>query len=223
VLEVSYGLDKASPSKLSAPVLNKESPVPVQQTLWRLFVPAEDYVLRYDRTFSLLPPGQGQAMLHSLAAGQPTGLGFKLDRQGALWEFVRQGGPGELSVSTMGKEVFSILVWLIVLGMGLAMLRMPGMRRVLIVLGVALLLMIVNLMAPLLVGLVASVGIWGALIVAVLWLAQWVFIRLPRGRKEAATAGQPAGPPPLTPPAGGGPSEKPASPGLRPGDSKAKE
>ena len=190
VLEISYGLDKASASHLAAPILNKSSPIPVQQTLWRLFVPAEDYVLRYDRTFSPLPPGQGQQTLKELALGQPCSLDFKLERQGNLLEFVRQGGPGELSVEIMGKEAFSVVVWLVVVAVGVLMLRLSGYRRVMWLLGIALAAMILHLWAPMLVGKAFAVGGWAMILVLALWGAQWLFFRLPRKKKSS--------PPPAT-------------------------
>jgi hypothetical protein len=185
VLEISYGLDKASASHLAAPILNKSSPVPVQQTLWRLFVPAEDYVLRYDRTFSPLPDGQGQQLLNELAAGQPCALAFKQERQGNLLEFVRQGGPGELSVWIIGKEAFSVIVWLAVIVVGALMLPLGGYRRVMWLLGIALAAMIVHLWAPLLVGKAFWVGVWAMILVAAMWAAQWLFFRLPRKKKTS--------------------------------------
>jgi hypothetical protein len=197
VLEISYGLDKASASRLVAPILNKSSPVPVQQTLWRLFVPAEDYVLRYDRTFSPLEPGQGQQTLKELAVGQPCNLEFKLERQGNLLEFVRQGGPGELSVSIIGKEAFSIIVWLVVVLVGVLMLPLSGYRRVMWLLGVALAAMILHLWAPLLVGKAFSVGFWAMILVAAMWGAQWLFFRLPRKKKDSPPAAAAATVPPV--------------------------
>lgn len=185
VLEISYSLDKASASRLAAPILNKSSPVPVQQTLWRLFVLAEDYVLRYDRTFSPLSDGQGQQMLNELAVGQPCALTFKQERQGNLLEFVRQGGPGELSVSIVGKEAFSIIVWLTVIVVGVLMLRLSGYRRVMWVLGIALSAMIVHLWTPLLVGKVFSVGTWAMILVVAMWGAQWLFFRLPKKKNSS--------------------------------------
>jgi hypothetical protein len=191
VLEISYSLDKASASRLAAPILNKSSPLPVQQTLWRLFVPAEDYVLRYDRTFSPLGDGQGQQMLSELAVGQPCPLAFKQERQGNLLEFVRQGGPGELSVSIIGKETFSIIVWLTVIAVGVLMLRLSGYRRVLWVLGISLAAMIVHLWTPLLVGKVFSVGTWAMILVVAMWGAQWLFFRLPKKMNSPPAAAVP--------------------------------
>ena len=206
VLDVSYGLDKASASALTAPALGSD--LPVQQTLWRLYVPAEDYVLAHDRTFSLLGEGQGNYLVSTLAAGQPAGVAFKLPAQGRMIEFLRQGAPGTLSVTTMGRELFSILVWVIVLVVGVVLLRVKGFTRVLIVLAAAVLGLIVRLWAPLLVSRMFNVSIWAVMIVLLLWLAQWVFFRLPRWQKRT----DPPAPLPLAATSEGAPGSDKATP-----------
>ncbi len=172
----------------------------MQQTLWRLFVPAEDYVLGYDRTFSVLAPYESQTLLGQLASGQPCPVAFKLDRQGALMELVRQGGPGELSVWTMGREAFSIVIWVLVIVVGALMLRLTWYKRVLWILGIVLAAMVVHLWKPLLVEQMAAAAWPAAVLVAVLWLAKWLFCRsrTPKDRPSAAAA-WPAKPAPAAP------------------------
>jgi len=203
VLEISYGLQGASGSDLLAPALPKD--VPVQQTLWRLWVPDEDYLLHFDRVFSRLRAGQAETLLTSLAAGQPAGVAFKLSPQGRVWDFTRQGAPGKLSVTLVGREVFSIAVWVLVLAVGAAMLKLGGLNRSLIVLAGLLAAGVLRLFAPLLVRSLVLTGAWAALLVAGLWAAQWLFLRLPavlskrRGRPFRA-APPPAPAPPQAPP-----------------------
>ncbi|MHC4483367.1 MAG: hypothetical protein ACYSW4_07435, partial [Planctomycetota bacterium] len=111
VLEVSYGLKDASASNLIAPALPEE--IPVQQTLWRLWIPKDYYVLGYAKVFSRLETHQSQHMLETLRRKQPSQVAFKLPSQGKVLNFVRQGSPGKLSVTAMGKEAFSIVVWVL--------------------------------------------------------------------------------------------------------------
>lgn len=196
VLEVSYGLDKASASALTAPSLAAD--LPVQVTLWRLYLPAEDSVLHYDRTFSMLDPGEGNRLISQLGSGQPSGVSFKLPAQGKMLEFLRQGAPGTLSVSTMGKESFSIVIWLLVIAAGVAMLKLRGLARGLVALGVLLLGLIIGLWAPMFIDHAIGAGMAAIGLVALLWIGQWVFIRLPQWRKhtpppQAATATPPGG------------------------------
>ncbi|GAJ06683.1 unnamed protein product, partial [marine sediment metagenome] len=56
VLEISYGLKDVSARNLVAPALPKD--IPVQQTLWRLWIPEDYSFLGYDRVFARLEPGQ---------------------------------------------------------------------------------------------------------------------------------------------------------------------
>lgn len=181
VLEISYGLKNAKASALLAPTLPEE--IPTQQTLWRLWLPQDDRVIGYDRTFSLLSNTQGQNMLNILAQKQPHQVTFKLPGQGKVLYFVRQGPPGQLSVIAWGNEWFSILIWVVILAIGIAMLKLAGFQRVLIILAVGLLAGIVHLYLPLLVRQTVRVGWFAGFLVILLWGGQWFFVKLPQLRQ----------------------------------------
>ncbi|MHC4463936.1 MAG: hypothetical protein ACYS30_21250 [Planctomycetota bacterium] len=191
VLEISYGLKGASASKLIAPALPEE--VPVQQTLWRLWIPQDWYFLGYDRVFSRLPSYQCQNMLQMLGRNQPSQVAFRLPGQGKVLDFIRQGAPGKLSVTAMGKEVFSIIIWILIIAAGVYMLKLSGFHRVLVILAAGLVAGIVHLWSPLLVNQTLQTGIFAVILVILLWAAQWGFIKLPElrqslaARKEAAS------------------------------------
>jgi hypothetical protein len=102
VLEISYGLKGASAGNLIVPQLPDE--VPVQLTLWRLWVPKEYCLLGHSRAFSRLEAGQYRHLLETLRARQQSQVTFKLPSQGKALDFVRQGAPGKLSVRVAGKE-----------------------------------------------------------------------------------------------------------------------
>jgi len=174
VLEISYGLKGASALDLVVPELPGE--VPVQQTLWRLWVPKDHLLLGYSRAFSKLQAGQYRNLLEALRARQPSQVTFKLPSQGKALDFVRQGAPGKLSVRVVGKETFSILVWLLVLVIGVLMLKLSGLNRVLVTLGAGLAAGVVHLYLPLLIIQIAKVGVFAAVLVILMWVAQWVFV-----------------------------------------------
>lgn len=176
VLEISYSLDGASSSKLEAPKL--PSDVPVQQMLWRVWLPDELTVLAHDRDFAVLTRAQSDRLLRQFAAGQPSAVAFKLAPQGRQVNFIRQGAAGRLSITTAGRELFSILVWVIVAAAGVAMLKLRGFHRSVIILSAALVAAAVKLFAPLAVIEIVHAGKVAAVLVALLWLAQWVFFRL---------------------------------------------
>ena len=184
VLEVTYSLDDVSASHLVAPALPKE--IPVQQTLWRLWVPDEHYLLAFDRVFSRVAGYELGNLLQTLGAGQPSRVAFHLAPQGAAWNFVRQGAPGELSVSLIRKELFSVIVWVILVAAGAAMLKLGGFRRSLVVLAALLLAAVVRLFAPLLIRQFFFTGLWAGGIVVLLWLAHWLFLARPRRKRAAA-------------------------------------
>jgi len=190
VLEIAYALDDASAWNLAAPALPED--IPVQQTLWRLWVPDEEYMLHFDRDFSRL--SEGDSLLRTLARGQPTPVAFKLSPQGRVWDFVRQGPPGELSVLLMGIELFNITIWVLVAAGGIAMLKLGGFHRCLILLGAALLAAVLRLFSPLLVRNLVATATWAAVLVLGLWIAQWLFLRLPGLLKQIA-ANSPPKPP----------------------------
>jgi hypothetical protein len=190
VLEVSYGVAAASASSLAAPALPKE--IPVQQTLWRLWIPEDDCFLGYDRLFSRLEPYQGQRMLETLRRNQPIGVEFKLSGQGKQLNFVRQGAPGELSVLLVGKEIFSIVIWVLIIAAGVLMLKLSGFNRVLIILAAGVVAGIIHLYLPLLVDKVIQTGVFAAILVLLLWAAQWAFRTLPQLRRRLGAERQAA-------------------------------
>jgi hypothetical protein len=201
VVEVSYGLEKASAADLRGPELVGD--IPVQQTLWRLWAPQEDYLLAYDRTsFGLLTGYEADSLFGGLAAGQPVAPAFKLPAQGVAWNFIRQGPPGKLSVSLIGKEMFDIALWAVILVVGVILLKVGGFARLLIVLLGAVLVAAGSLFAPLLARQIVNGGRGAAIIVGVLWLGQWVFSYRARARKAAA--------PPPAPVVGGTKASQPS-------------
>ena len=212
VLEIGYGQEDASAGELAVPSLPDE--VRVQQTLWRVWLPADDHVLGYDRIFTQLPGHQAEVLLGRFDDEVPrdvngkarVDLSFTLPSQGVAWHFLRQGGPGELSVVTMGKEAFAILSWLIIVGAGVwMMLKLDALRRTLVILGAAMFLAVVHLFAPLFVKHVIRTGWWAVLVVIVLWLAWWIFPIL------KCRAQRPAVPPPPPSPVEQ-PTERPPNP-----------
>ncbi len=191
VLEISYGLNGIRASNLTAPMLPEE--IPVQQTLWRLWIPENYYFLGYDRVFARLNSSQGNSMLRTMASRQPSQVQFKLPRQGKDLNFIRQGAPGKLSVFVVGKEAFSILIWALIIAAGAAMLKLSGYHRALIILAAGLAAGLVHLYLPLLVSKVISAGFFAAVLVLLLWTAQWVFLALLKLHAKSAAKGQAAG------------------------------
>ncbi len=190
VLEISYGLKDVSASNLVAPALPKD--IPVQQTLWRLWIPEDYSFLGYDRVFARLQPRQGRSMMETLQRNQPSGVAFKLAGQGKELHFVRQGAPGELSVLLVGKEIFSIVIWLLIIGAGALMLKLGGFHRVIVILSAGLIAGIIHLYLPLLVDKVMQVGLFAGILVLLLWMGQWAFKTLPQFRQGLAARRQAA-------------------------------
>jgi len=212
VLEFRYGLDAADASALAAPQLPEG--IPVQQTLWRLRIPAPDHLLWFSDDFSRLTDGEQQ--LRMLAQGYPGSIGFKFSGQGKRCDFLRQGPPGTLSVWTAGTEAFSITSWVIVLVVGFAAVKLCGFHRCVLILAAALVLIVVRLFAPLLVRRFVLSGFWAGLIVLGFWLAHWAFKHLPKqiaGRPKAS-----ATPPTLAPAPPGRPEAPPNAASQQPSD-----
>lgn len=204
MLEISYGQDPSAKAfaggVLSAPLLPAD--VPVQQTLWRLWMPQEDYLLGHDRNFSEIRDYEAQQMLSNLSQEYGMSVAFKLSPQGDSHDFLRQGAPGKLSLTTMGKKSFGILTWVLVLAAGVAMLRLSGYKRALIVLAGAVLASGLYLFWPLMIPRMARVAVGAMLLVLGLWLAQWLFVRIPQWSKRRKPQAPPA--PPAAPAALGG-------------------
>jgi hypothetical protein len=181
VLEVSYGLTRTSASNLGLVQLPQE--IPVQQTLWRLWIPQDYYLLGHDRVFAKLDPSRTREIVQTLRRKQPIQITFKLPSQGKSFDFIRQGVPEKLSVIVLSKETFSIIVWILIIAAGLLMLKLDGFRRITIVLAVALLCGLLHLYLPLLIQHTVAVGIYAAILVVLLWIGQWAFLRLPKIRE----------------------------------------
>ena len=182
VLEISYSLKGVSASNLTAPALSDE--IPIQQTLWRLWIPRDYYVLGFDRNFARLQTKQCNSMLRRLGQNQPAPVEFRLAPQGLPLHFIRQGAPGELSVMVTGKEMFSIVVWLFIIAVGVFMLKLGGYHRLLVILTAALAAGIIHLWLPLLVRRAAETGVYAAILIILLWIGQWVFLNLPKFRQR---------------------------------------
>ena len=190
VLEISYSLEGVSASKLMAPVLPKE--IPVQQTLWRLWIPEDHHVLWHDRVFSAVAFGRCQQILQRLAVGQPSQVKFNLSGQGRNLNFVRQGASGRLSVVIAGKALTSVVIWALIVTAGVMMLRLDGFQRVLIILAVILVAGVLRLFVPLLIDQVLRTGIFAAILVLLFWLEQWGLPKLPELRQRWAAGRQKA-------------------------------
>ncbi|TKJ39502.1 MAG: hypothetical protein CEE38_01885 [Planctomycetes bacterium B3_Pla] len=188
VLEISYGLKNVSASNLAAPALPEE--IPIQQTLWRLWIPKDYYLLWHERVFSAISPGWCHNILQRLSKDQPIQAEFKLPGQGKNFNFIRQGAPGRLSIVAARKEIVAVVVWILIVAAGALMLRLRGFHRVLIVLAAAFVVAIVHLFTPLLVDRIVSVGWFAAFLVLLLWIAHWGFIKLPKLRQIRAGARQ---------------------------------
>ncbi len=212
VLEISYGQDGASAGDLAVPSLPKE--VRVQQTLWRVWLPADDHVLGHDRIFTQLARYDAEVLLGRFAGEVPrdangnpvVALSFTLPSQGVAWHFLRQDAPGELSVTTMGKEAFAFLLWLVIVAAGVyMMLKLGALHRTLVILGAAMFLAVVQLFAPLFVYHVIRTGWWAVLVVIVMWLAWWIFPILKSRAQRPAV-------PPLPPQPVEQPAQRPPNP-----------
>ncbi len=184
VLEIACGLKNVSASKLTAPSLSSD--IPTQQTLWRLWLPGDYLVLAHDRVFAKVHPTRTNSMIAAIARNQPIQVNLKLSGQGQPIDFIRQGAPGELSVTAMKKEIFNTIIWVIVIVAGVFMLKLSGFNRLLIVLGAALAGGVINLFQPMLIGAVASVGVFAALLIVLLWIGHWGFVKIPQLRVKLA-------------------------------------
>ncbi len=190
VLEISYGLKGVSASKLIAPKLPDE--IPVQQTLWRLWIPEDHHVLWHGRVFSQVESGRCQYVLQRLSDGQPGQVKFNLSGQGKELNFVCQGAPEKLSVLIAGKATAGFVIWALIIACGAYMLKLSGHRRALIVLAVVLFAGFMHLFVPLLVEQVLRIGAFAIVLVLLLWAAQWWFPKLPELRRRWADGRQKA-------------------------------
>lgn len=182
VLEISYGLKDVSATNLAAPALSDD--IPVQQTLWRLWIPEDYCLLWHDKIFSQVGSGTSQYILQRLSTSQPSEVKFKLAGQGQAFNFNRQGAPGKLSAIVAGKEVVSVVVWALIIVAGVLMLKLNGFHRVLVILAAALVAGVVHLFVPLLVNRILYVGVFAAILILLLWVAQWMYSRFPELRQS---------------------------------------
>jgi hypothetical protein len=185
VLEVSYGLKGVSSSNLAAPTLPEA--IPVQQTLWRLWIPNDYDLLWHNRLFSRVSSSQAYTFLQGLNENQPKRVTFKLAGQGRNFDFIRQGAPGKLLAVVAPLEVVSIIVWTPIMLLGLLMLKLSGFQRVLVIFAGALAGGIAHLYSPLLVDRILYIGAYPAGLVLLLWFAQWMYFRLPTLRRTWAS------------------------------------
>jgi len=176
VLELRYGMKAGRAGVMESPTL--PDGIPVQQTFWRLIIPSEDLLVWFDSAFASL--GQGASQVNRMAQGYPSQVELHFTRQGQVFDFIRQGSPGQLSVMKVGEKTFSIAVWIAVLIFGVAALKFSGFGRCVLLLAALLAVVAVKLFAPLLARQLVLSGYPAGLIVLGLWLAHWIFKMLPR-------------------------------------------
>ncbi len=193
LLEVTYGVKKASTRHLPAPVLPES--VPVQRTYWRIWAPADYRLLGYDRNFAREGETPPEMLVQMIWPDHRAALS-SFSSQGKLLCFGRQGPADELSVCLVSRLVLCGTVWLLVLGAGIYGLKYSGIRRLQVVLGLIALTSFIYLYQPLFVGGIAGAARWGIALVVVLWLARHII-----NRKRNAPAGNAAPPPKDTLPA----------------------
>ena len=184
-LEISYGLKGVSPLHLPAPALAPSrqgsllpGDIPVQQTLWRLWIPEDYCLLWHDKVFSRLSSLDSRFSI--LDSRKGAGAGVPSTGQGTAYNFIRQGAPGQLSVMVAGRERLSVVIWALTIAAGVVMLKLSGFHRVLVILGAALAAGVVHLFAPLFVDRILGVGVFAVILVLLLWLTHWTFRRFPR-------------------------------------------
>ena len=73
VLEVAYGVKGARASCLKAPALSAD--IPVQQTLWRPWIPDYYLVLGHDRVFSIAKSWQVSSLIRPPGRQASVGIG----------------------------------------------------------------------------------------------------------------------------------------------------
>jgi hypothetical protein len=177
VLELRYGMNVGRAGSLESPTL--PDGIPVQQTLWRLIIPSEDLLLWFDSAFARLE-GQGISQVSQMAEGYPSQVGLHFGREGHVFDFIRQGAPGQLRVVRVDDKMFAIAVWILILVFGVAALKFSGFGRCVLLLAAVLAVVAVKLFWPLLARQLVLSGYPAGLIVLGLWLAHWIFRMLPR-------------------------------------------
>jgi hypothetical protein len=85
----------------------------------------------------------------------------------------------------MSKESFSIVVWLLIIAAGISMLKLSGLNRLMVILALTLAAGIIHLFQPVLIQEVYKTGLFAVILVLLLWLGQWGFVKFPDLRKNA--------------------------------------
>jgi hypothetical protein len=189
VLELAYTVKDASAGRLVAASLPDE--IPVQQTLWRVWLPNEWYLLGHDRMFSKLDHGYDDQMINIYRSKHGANVGFKLAGQGSRVTFSRLGAADSLSLVTMGKETFTVAVWVAIVLAGLVMCGLSGYVRVVLVVTAGLGLGVLNLFMPLMVERICFTGGYAVFLVCFLWFGHWVFKKLPQVFKRGKSRKKP--------------------------------
>jgi hypothetical protein len=177
LLEVTYGLDRASASSLPAPEF--PAAVPVQRTVWRVHVPPRTVLLGHDSRFVLRNdlPSFGE-VVRSFAEGHPTAVS-NFNTQGELLSFERLGSSPTLALYIMRREMFSLLVWAVIIGAGVILLWCKIYVRVFTAFGFVAGGAVLALFVPNFVAACWSVASAPIAIVIILWLLQFLFFVLP--------------------------------------------
>ena len=196
VLALSYGLSVDSARSLAAPALPAD--IPVQQTLWRVVIPAEDLLLWFDDAFAHVRR-RGGAHAQRMAQGYPARVELQPTEQGKVYDFLRQGAPGRLDVMTVDARVFTVVVWAAILVVGVAALALSGYGRCVLLLLAVLAVFVIKLFAPLLARKLVFSGYPAGLIVLGLWVVHWLFKSLPRQVIRRRPSAPPKQAPPPTP------------------------
>lgn len=177
VLELAYTVKDASGGELVTASLPED--IPVQQTLWRVWIPDEWYLLRHDRMFSKLNNYSGERLVEIHRGKYGNNVGFKLPGQGNLVTFSRQGAADSLSLVTIPKEAFTIIVWVTIVLAGVVMCALSGYVRVVIIVTAGLGLGVLNLFMPLMIEQLVLTAEYAVYLVALLWAGHWVFKKMP--------------------------------------------
>ena len=201
VLETTYGLDDASTRELFAPSLPEG--VPVQRTWWRLWVPEDHQLLSYDRNFERPQYGENLKGIFNETSSSHPFHASSFEPRGTLFQFEKQGKAAVLQLGLHRKETVAIIVWLLVIVIGVALMKLGYFERFRVALGILALVAIWYLYQPLFSEAIVRHAAGPAVLILLLWSAQLVFWTFPKsmkvGRENFLASQQPASPP-LAPP-----------------------
>jgi hypothetical protein len=201
VLETTYGLDDASTRELFAPSLPEG--VPVQRTWWRLWVPEDHQLLSYDRNFERPQYGENLKGIFKETSSSHPFHASSFDPRGTLFQFEKQGKAAVLQLGLHRKETVAIIVWLLVIAVGVALMKLRYFERFRVALGILALIAIWYLYQPLFSEAIVRHAAGPAVLILLLWSAQLVFWTFPKsmkaGRENFLASQQPASPPPAPP------------------------